>query len=149
MTRQRDNRSDWGTMTAQERRDDLCTRRALFTRRDVTLDLPWPPSLNRYWRNVGKGKTLISEDGRKYRGAVALAVKPQQRHLFADGPICVHIEAHPPDKRRRDLDNMLKAVLDALAKTEVFGDDSQIDDLHIVRRAQVEFGLLVVRIERP
>lgn len=43
------------------------------------------------------------------------------------------IKASPPDRRARDLDNILKALLDALAHAGVYADDSEIDELHIYR----------------
>ena len=142
-------RKAWDEMSIRQRSEQLAGGRALFGRSDVQLDLPWPPSLNSYWRHVrSTGRTLISKEGRSYRHRVAEAVTRDQRHRFGAGPIMIHITAHPPDKRRRDLDNMLKAVLDALAHTAVYGDDSQVDDLHIVRGNQVPGGLLVVRIDR-
>jgi crossover junction endodeoxyribonuclease RusA len=49
------------------------------------------------------------------------------------------MDAFPPDRRRRDLDNTLKAVCDSLAHVGVYEDDSQIDVL-TVRRAQVVAG---------
>ena len=51
------------------------------------------------------------------------------------GRVAVYVEAHPPDKRRRDLDNLWKGVLDAMQHAQVYVDDNQVDDLHIVRRA--------------
>ena len=50
-----------------------------------------------------------------------------------------------PDKRRRDLDNLLKATLDSLTHAGVWSDDSQIDALSI-RRFPIG-GMLKVRIE--
>ena len=35
----------------------------------ATLELPWPPSMNHYWRNVGPC-TKISRDGRTFRSNV-------------------------------------------------------------------------------
>ena len=46
----------------------------------------------------------------------------------AEGPVEVTIQAHPPDKRRRDLDNIIKPVLDAL-EGPILVDDSQVTDL--------------------
>lgn len=94
--------------------------------------LPWPPSVNRYWRNV-QGRTLISEEGRRYRDAVAGQALEHRWPKHGDKRLTVRIEAWVPDKRRRDLDNMLKAALDALTHAGVWDDDSQIDDLRIVR----------------
>ena len=42
-----------------------------------------------------------------------------------EGPVEVTIQAHPPDKRRRDLDNIIKPVLDALEGL-ILVDDSQV-----------------------
>ena len=38
-----------------------------------------------------------------------------------------------PDNRKRDIDNVLKAVLDAIGHAEIYHDDSQVDELHVVR----------------
>jgi crossover junction endodeoxyribonuclease RusA len=56
----------------------------------------------------------------------------------------VEIEAWPPDKRKRDLDNILKSLLDALTYAGIWEDDSQIDDLRIYR-ATIG-GMVKVRI---
>lgn len=98
----------------------------------VELTLPWPPSVNHYWRNVG-GKTLISAEGRAYRLAVSDQVLLQRGAKQLAGRLAVQITAHVPDKRRRDLDNLLKGVLDSMTHAGVWLDDSQIDDLRITR----------------
>ncbi len=95
----------------------------------LILCLPWPPSVNRYWRSVG-GKVLISREGREYRKAVVRKVS-QLKPLT--GPLKVTLLARPPDRRRRDMDNLMKATLDSLAHANVYEDDSQIDDLRIKR----------------
>jgi crossover junction endodeoxyribonuclease RusA len=108
------------------------------------LELPWPPSMNSYWRNVA-GRTLISKDGRIYRDRIIAQGAAQGWGAHA-GPVLVHITASPPDRRRRDLDNMLKPMLDALTHAHVWDDDSQIDGLHIVRALPVPGGLMVVEV---
>lgn len=52
-----------------------------------------------------------------------------------------------PDKRKRDLDNVCKATLDALQHSGVFEDDSQIDELRVVRGNKVIGGCLFVCLE--
>lgn len=94
------------------------------------LALPFPPSLNRYWRNV-KGRTLLSADGRTYRIAATIAARIARLAPFGSAPVVVSIAAYMPDARRRDLDNLLKGALDALAHAGVYDDDSQIVDLRI------------------
>mgnify|MGYP000985260285 FL=1 len=56
------------------------------------------------------------------------------------------IYAAPPDRRRRDLDNLLKPLLDALSGY-AYRDDSQIDRLEIVRCRSVEDGSVEVIVE--
>jgi len=96
----------------------------------LEITLPWPPSVNTYWRNFD-GRMIISLRGREYREAVEklIMVNRQQKHF--DGPLRVIIAAYRPDKRRRDLDNLLKATCDALCHAGVYEDDSQIHGLRI------------------
>lgn len=106
----------------------------------MKLILPFPPSVNTYYRapNKGplKGKHLISELGRKFKTNVYAAVVTQYggipRAVTAD--VEVNIVLYPPDRRRRDLDNYNKALFDALTHAGVWEDDSQ------VKRMQIEWG---------
>lgn len=118
----------------------------------IEIALPWPPSVNSYWRTPRSGRlagrTLISESGRMYRTAVAEQVMLQRAaHLLACR-LAVEIEVIEPDRRLRDLDNLLKATLDSLTHAGVWMDDQQIDDLRVWRRPGVIGGMLKVRI-RP
>lgn len=109
------------------------------------ITLPWPPSVNAYYRSPNKGplagRTLISEAGRAYRTAVHEIVSEGRMAASYAGPVAVEIEAHMPDKRRRDLDNLLKGLFDALTHAGVWLDDSQVDDFR-VRRARHPDGSL-------
>lgn len=111
------------------------------------LVLPWPPTVNTYWRNVA-GRTLISKGGRLYRKMVAmqLSYSPYRADILT-GRLAVNITAHPPDKRRRDLDNLPKGLLDALTHARVWEDDSQIDDLRIVRGEVRQDGEIRITIQ--
>lgn len=114
----------------------------------ITLNLPWPPSVNHYWRNL-TGRTVISAQGRDYRTRTAWQCRAQRGAApRLPGRLAVAITAHPPTRRAFDLDNRLKAILDALAHGGVYLDDSQIDRLEIVRGEVVRpAGQMVVRIE--
>ena len=110
----------------------------------LRLTLPWPPSVNHYWRRVGN-RTLISKEGRLFRKRV-LATLTTQHIEPMTGPLAVRIVAHPPDRRRRDLDNIAKSLLDALEHGGVYEDDSQIDRLAIERASVVKGGAVIVEI---
>lgn len=96
--------------------------------------LPFPPTVNTYWRNV-KGRTLLSEDGRYYRKSVAQECLVQRPEKFGNKRISVSIYVYAPDARRRDLDNLFKGILDGLAHAGIYEDDSQVDRLSIQRCA--------------
>lgn len=107
------------------------------------LTLPFPPTVNTYYRAF-RGRAIISAAGRAYRAAV-------NERLHGMSPLTcrvrIRIVAHPPDNRRRDLDNLLKASLDGLVHGGALADDSLIDDLRIVRGENRRNGELTVFIE--
>ncbi|MCS7168086.1 MAG: RusA family crossover junction endodeoxyribonuclease [Gemmatales bacterium] len=86
------------------------------------MKLPYPPSVNHYWHRVGC-RTLISRGGRAFRRAVQAALAARGVRPLT-GSLAVTINVHPPDHRRRDLDNALKALLDALEHGGACGDDA-------------------------
>jgi len=114
------------------------------------VTLPWPPSVNNYWRHKVTGRlatVYVSAEGKAYREAVndlVMEAAMVQRYLKAVGPVRVVIEAFPPDRRKRDLDNILKSLLDSLTHAGVWEDDSQIEDLRIYRSTIA--GMVKVRI---
>ena len=114
------------------------------------ITLPWPPTINTYWRHKVAGRlatVYITPEGKQYRKAVndlVLEAAMIQQYLKQDGPLRVEIQAFPPDKRKRDLDNILKSLLDSLTHAGVWEDDSQIQDLRIYRSTIA--GMVKVRI---
>ncbi len=110
----------------------------------LRLALPWPPSVNHYWRRVGN-RTLISKEGHLFRKRVLATLSAQHIERMT-GPLAVRVVAHPPDRRRRDLDNITKALLDALEHGGIYEDDSQIDRLTIERASVVKGGAVIVEI---
>jgi crossover junction endodeoxyribonuclease RusA len=103
----------------------------------VVITLPYPPSVNHYWRHF-RGRTVISREGRTFRTNVCalLAGGNGPRKPPSGGRIALCMDAFPPDRRRRDLDNLQKPTLDALQHAGVYEDDSQVD-LLITRRREL------------
>ena len=87
----------------------------------------------------------ISAEGLAFREAVGWNALQQNAPKQLTGDLMIDIEAFMPDKRRRDLDNILKALLDALTHAGVWLDDSQIVDLRI-RKAKTIGGMVKVKI---
>ncbi|MGC9455856.1 MAG: RusA family crossover junction endodeoxyribonuclease [Phycisphaerae bacterium] len=115
------------------------------TRCNRLLVVPWPPSLNHYYRRVGP-RTLISREGRTFRRNVCALLAGGGRPPM-DGRVALAMDAFPPDRRRRDLDNIQKPLLDALEHAGVYEDDSQIDLLLTRRRKSVNGGRLNIRVD--
>ena len=112
----------------------------------IEVELPYPPSVNHYWRHVGP-RVLVSRQGRAFRKRVcALLAGDGPRKPPAGGRIALSMDAFPPDRRRRDLDNLQKGVWDSLQHAGVYEDDSQIDLLVARRREVVKGGKVVIRI---
>ena len=109
------------------------------------LRLPYPPSANHYFRMVG-GRMLISREGRRFREAVAGILAAQGVRPMT-GRLALAVQVCPPDRRRRDLDNVQKALLDALEKGGAYGDDSQIDLLLTRRGPPAAGGEAHVRLD--
>lgn len=112
----------------------------------VELELPYPPSVNHYWRRVG-ARTLISRGGRAFRATVCSLLAAHGMRPLA-GRLDVEVLVHPPDRRRRDIDNVQKALLDAMQHGGAYLDDSQIVRLAIEKGEPVPGGKTIVRMRQ-
>lgn len=109
------------------------------------LELPWPPSINHYWRHA-KGRHFISLEGRLYRETVFWKASHYRNQFKPKDKLQIHINAYPPDRRKRDLDNLLKSLLDSLQHAQIYNDDFQIDSLTIVRKMPLK-GIVEIEIK--
>lgn len=109
------------------------------------IELPWPPTVNHYY-TVARGRKILSTRGRKYKEQAWLHMLAKGRPVGAKGLVSVFIRAYPPDKRKRDLDNLLKPILDVLTLSGMIEDDSLIEDLRIQRFNPVKHGKVEVII---
>ena len=112
----------------------------------TSFTLPFPPSMNTYWRNF-RGRTVISKNGREFREAVIKFVIDNNIPKFGDKKLKLTLILRPRDKRKIDIDNRIKAVLDALEHAGVFDDDFQVDHIEMIRGENIKGGLLHVVIE--
>ena len=114
-------------------------------KKTVRLDLPYPPSVNTYWRANGH-RRYISPAGVKFTEEVSLVVKNKKPRTFGDKQVAISVMIHPRSKRKFDLDNTLKAILDALMKAGMYDDDSQIEYIEIARGEHTDGGKAVVHL---
>jgi crossover junction endodeoxyribonuclease RusA len=52
----------------------------------------------------------------------------------------IELFIYPPDKKRRDLDNICKVILDTLQKAGIYDDDFKIWKLTISRKEVRQYG---------
>lgn len=100
---------------------------------EISFILPVPPSAN--GRLVPAGKRWVNSS--RYRAWLAEAARitplVDEHDWTATGPMMCRILVRWQDRRRRDLDNAVKPILDNLEATGWVEDDSQIVNLHVLR----------------
>lgn len=105
---------------------------------NVSFRLPWPPTINSYWIRSRHG-IYLSERGKQFREVSVEIIKGLGMVQSLDR-LAIYIGLSPPCRRKRDVDNHLKAILDAIEHAGIIGDDEQFDDLRVRRLARVAGG---------
>lgn len=124
--------------------------------KEINLTLPYPPSVNHYKRI---GRTVKTKTGKVFQSRVDSAltkrfyyevfmiIRQKTQLGFQGATISIDIEVYPPDRRKRDLDNILKVLIDSLQKANLFDDDFQIARLFVERKNIIPQGQIIVRIQ--
>jgi crossover junction endodeoxyribonuclease RusA len=110
----------------------------------LRFELPYPPSINHYYIRTPRG-VILGAKGKKYRRDVGFILH-KHRNSFSTNALSVTINVFPPDKRKRDLDNILKCLLDSMEHANVYENDNQIDMLTVIRRQRVPGGSVQIWI---
>lgn len=106
------------------------------------LRMPFPPATNNLFKNLrngGRAKTKRYADWAKQAGWQVKAQKPPR----IEGPFSLDIVVDRPDKRKRDISNLIKALEDVLVDTGVVEDDSHCQEISI-RWSETEDGPLIL-----
>lgn len=111
------------------------------------ITIPFPPSVNTYWGFRGSHRYLTSK-AKTFKDMVNTVYLRSGFEPLGDARLKVTIELYPPDRRIRDIDNVVKSTLDALCQCGIFTDDGQIDVLHVTREKVIKWGAAVVSIEK-
>lgn len=122
----------------------------IVTEHVISLKLPYPPTINSYYGTTRSGKKFIGAKGKAYRSNVIDILRQSLPDSVAlTEKLSVWIEVHVPDYRIRDIDNINKALLDAISHAgNVWSDDYNIDDLRLVRGPKVKGGYVRVHIRK-
>lgn len=108
----------------------------------VKFSLDYPPSVNSYWKRNSNGGVRVSARGVKYKHTVKILLHGREK---LTGRLKGRFVVNVPDRRRRDLDNTLKALLDSM-QGHVFLDDEQFDEITIVRGEVIKGGRIDVEL---
>jgi crossover junction endodeoxyribonuclease RusA len=111
----------------------------------IKIVLEFPPSVNRLWRTTGTGGMYRSPKYASWRKIAMMEAKIQAKGKQILEPYKLTLEVVRPDKRKRDLDNLLKAVSDCLVSVGII-DDSKCE--HIEARWVHNEHPCTVTIER-
>lgn len=95
-----------------------------------------------YQTRVNSAKTMVFYE--RVRDAVLM----QGIKSFHGAEIALEVSVFPPDKRKRDLDGILKVLIDGLQRANVFDDDVQVGKLTVERKWREPLGMVIVTI-RP
>jgi len=106
----------------------------------ITLALSWPVSVNALYRATG-GRNQLAKPARIWYAAAIEKIKNHPGYRAPLFPPEARLEVRlllvPRTARAFDVDNFCKAVYDALEKSELIGNDSQI------------FEASQVKVDRP
>ena len=117
----------------------------------ITLELPYPVSMNSIWR-VCKGRQTLTPEARRYRNEIKY-ICSQKKAKMIRGPVSVVIELRPKltisgqaSKVLIDLDNCIKATLDGVQGI-IIDNDKQVKRIYAYYGEPVESGGLIITIE--
>lgn len=96
----------------------------------IDIQVPFPPSVNTVWRKMG-GRMVVSAKAREFYHATNAILVGFPK--LGKARVAIEISLSSPTKRKYDIDNRAKCVLDCLVKSQTIDDDEQVDVLTIRR----------------
>ena len=90
-----------------------------------------PYSTNSLYRRHGH-TIYMSKEGRDLKQSYQWQVKSQCKQPISKEPLKIAIDLFFPDKKKRDIDNYHKILLDSMSDI-VWKDDSQITEMKVVK----------------
>lgn len=110
-----------------------------------TVTLPLPPSANKLFANVpGKGRVKTKAYARWRRNAILAIFAQVRADRRVGGPVSLSLCV--PSGMRGDLDNRLKAAIDALVASNRIDDDKHVQSI-LILRGGADAGTVEVKVE--
>src|SRR5690606_33375108 len=109
----------------------------------IRYELPYPPSVNNLFANSKNGGRYAVESYKAWRKAAGEEIIAQRRQRIK-GRFSLAIYVVRPDKRKRDVANLIKAVEDLLVEMQVVEDDSLAERVTIQWADAGSFECLVI-----
>lgn len=116
----------------------------------MTITLPWPPSTNTSYATYNN-RRIKSQKARNYTQTIQTLLhahptwQQTTQTITPTSTIHINIQLHPPDKRKRDINNHDKILIDAIFQT-LNADDSQITSLTITKHPPQPPGHTILTI---
>ena len=104
-----------------------------------------PPSVNSLWINKPNGR-YKSKRGKIFENLACGELKKQFRCKPLANSLKVSMRLYFKDKRKRDIDNYNKAILDSMTGI-VYEDDSQIEELNVKKLVGCGFNKVEIEIK--
>ena len=115
----------------------------------LIMTLPYPPSINKYWLLNRNGSRRLSADAVDFRNSVIAEFYKFSWRNQMTGMCTVVIDEYPKNRIRRDRDNVIKPILDALTHAGVWEDDEQVYKLLVRKHGPDEHkkGYVTVKVK--
>jgi crossover junction endodeoxyribonuclease RusA len=122
----------------------------------LKFELPYPPTINGAYKPImirKKPRIMLSQAARDYKVKAYLSLLPivaklneDTKAVFKSNFLEITVLRYPPDKRRRDPDNIKKFVYDALMQVGLIEDDSKIIVEHSYLKEVVSGGKIGIEL---
>ncbi len=113
---------------------------------EITLTSIPVAKTNRYIRRRG-GKVFLPPRVKHWQSRALWEVLEQFKSETIRGPVRVFVKLTLPDRRRRDIDNMLKSLWDVLERAKVIEDDSLIYEVFVKKEVKRGEKGTFIRVE--
>ena len=113
----------------------------------MVITVPWPPSINFYYIRI-RTRVILHKRVNEFRKEVCYLLNNIDGKFSSEDRLSIKITLNPPNKRKFDLDNRLKGLLDALEYAGIFPNDEQIDNLFVTRGSVIKNGSVLIEIKK-